>query len=102
MSSSSHGYTDAGQIIGHYIGKVWILCPDCGNGISTQQNWNTWKIRCKRCHTVVLCGVIARRVATNMKKRKYIRPCDTLVPAGMTPPWRSGEPVNVLLSDDDE
>lgn len=100
MSSSPHGYTDAGRIIGQYIGKVLILCPDCGNGITSQQNWNTWKVRCKRCHTIVLCGVLARRVAKHVKKRKYVRPIDTLLPAPA--PWKSGEPINVLLSDDDD
>jgi RNase P subunit RPR2 len=99
MSSSAQGYTEAGRIVAHYIGKVLILCPDCGTGIKTQQNWNTWKVRCQRCHTILLCGVWARRVATNVRKRKYVAPVDQLMPIG---DWRSGEPANVLLSDDDD
>lgn len=50
----------------------------------------------------MLCGVIARVTRKDARRTKHVRPIDSLLPAGVVPPWSNGGPVNVLLSDDDD
>lgn len=83
-------------------GKILITCPNCGNLIWSQLNWNTWRVRCKHggCQATVLIGIHALVPRTNTFKRKFVRPIDTTFPRLDVMPWTSGAPANCLLEDD--
>lgn len=90
------------QIIGQYIGKVFVLCPKCSRPVLSRMNWNTWKFKCKTCHQTMLIGLTVRIPSRHELKRKHIRPIDTLIAVSTVMEWSNGSPINVLLSDDDD
>jgi hypothetical protein len=83
-------------VCGQFIGKVLVTCPNCGRAISSRQNWNTWKVKCRSCETIMLASIFIRIPAKHALKRKYVRPADTVMPRTFVLDWKSGEPANVV------
>ena len=87
-------------VSGQFIGKVLVTCPNCGRAISSRQNWNTWKVTCKSCETILLASIFIRVPSKHALKRKYVRPADTVMPRTAVLPWKSGEPANLVEVED--
>lgn len=47
----------------------------------------------------MLAGVLIRIPGKHERKRKYVRPIDTVMPACTVLPWKNGGPVNLLSGD---
>ncbi len=88
-------------VCGQFIGKVLVTCPNCGRGILSRQNWNTWKVTCKSCETIMLASILIRVPSKHALKRKYVRPRDSIMPRTVVLPWKSGEPANLVEVEDD-
>jgi hypothetical protein len=89
---------------GQFTGRIYVVCPSCGNLIRQQLNWNTWRIRCrvKSCKQMLLLGLHVRIPSKDGFRRKYVRPVDTVLPISLLPvlEWNSGDPVHCLVTDE--
>ena len=55
-------------VSGQFIGKVLVTCPNCGRVISSRQNWNTWKVTCKSCETILIAYIHSRPRKNALKR----------------------------------
>ena len=70
------------------------------DGDLSRQNWNTWKVKCKSCETILLASILIRIPSKHALKREYVEAPDTVMPRTVVLAWKSGEPANLVEFED--